>query len=181
MNNGSKLVQWGMAVLVMLLAIGVTYADEGLYVDAAVGRAKLDNRIDGVFLEDDTNTYRVGAGYDLGNNIALEGGYLFLGDIDANLSNDLAAGHTDGFVANGRFTMPLTDTLDASARVGLFFWDSDVELAGGAFGTEGEDLFYGVGLEFRATRNLTLTAQWDRFEFGDGEADALWAGLRVKF
>lgn len=181
MNTGSKLVQWVLAALIMVLAIGVTYAEEKLYIDAAVGRAQVDNAIDGVVLEDDSNAYRVGLGYDFGNNIAVEGGYLHLGDVEARVNGVPRDGQTDGVTANARFTLPLTDTLAASARVGMFFWDARIATPFGGFRNDGEDVFYGVGLDFAASRNLSITAQWDRFEFGDSSADALWAGLRFAF
>jgi len=181
MNRGSRVVYFLLAALLMLLTIGVTYAEEEFYVDAAIGRAQVDNQIAGVFLEDDSLAVRFGLGYEFASNIALEGAYVNLGDVEANVFGGVNDAQTDGLTLAARFTLPLTDTLSASARVGAFFWDAEVATPIGTFANTGEDLFYGLGLDFEASRNLTVTAQWDRFEFGDSDADALWAGLRFRF
>lgn len=181
MKKSSKLVHFGLAVLVMLVAVGVTYADDSLYVDGALGRAQVDNEIAGVFLEDDSVAVRFGVGYDFGNQIAVEAAYVNLGEVEENLLGGLNDARTDGVTVAARFTLPLGETLSASARVGAFFWDAELDTPAGDFVNEGEDVFYGVGLDFDVSRQLTFTAQWDRFEFGDSNADALWAGLRYRF
>ncbi|MFK7887436.1 MAG: outer membrane beta-barrel protein [Gammaproteobacteria bacterium] len=181
MNKGSRLVHFGLAVLVMLLTVGVTYADQGLYVDAAFGRANVDNEIAGIFLEDDSEALRFGLGYDLGNNISVEAGYVFLGEVEADVLGVANEGETDGGTLAARFELPLTDTLNASARIGGFFWEAELATPDGTFVNEGEDLFYGFGVDFKATDRLSLSGQWDRFEFGDSEADVIWAGLRYRF
>jgi len=182
MNKRSTLVHMGLAVLLMLLAVGVTYADDDtFYFDAALGRAEVDNQIAGVFLEDDSFAARFGVGYDLGNNIALEAAYVNLGEVTSDLFGGLNDARTDGLTLAARFTLPLGNSLRASARLGGFFWDAELDTPGGQFINEGEDLFYGVGLTFDASRRVSVTAHWDRFEFGDSDADALWAGLRFRF
>lgn len=181
MKKKSRLVHFGLAALVMLLTVGVAYADQGIYVDAAFGRADLDNEIAGVFLEDDSEAIRFGLGYDLGNNIALEASYVFLGEVEADVLGSANEGETDGGTIAARFELPLTDTVSASARIGGFFWEAELTTPDGVFVNEGEDLFYGFGVDFKATDRLSLSGQWDRFEFGDSEADVIWAGLRYSF
>lgn len=181
MNRGSKVVYFMLAALMILLTVGVTYADDGFYLEGAFGQARVDNQIAGVFLEDDSLATRFGAGLSVADNVALEAAYVNLGDAQADVFGGVNDAQTDGLTLAARFTLPLGDALGASARLGAFFWDAEVATPIGTFTNEGEDIFYGLGLDFRASRRLTISAQWDRFEFGDSDADALWAGMRFRF
>lgn len=181
-SGRTRAAKFVLAVAAVVAAIGATYADDqGLYIDASFGRAQLDNQIAGLFLEDDAAAIRFGLGYDLGNNIALEGSYVNLGEVESDILGPGNDGTTSGVVLGARFALPVTDTLSASARVGGFFWEADIDTPDGNFVNEGEDIVYGVGLDFAATDRLALTATWDRFEFGDSSADVIWAGLRFRF
>ncbi len=181
MSRPSRIVGWGLAILVALLTTGVVYAEQELYFDAAYGRAQVDDDTLDVAVADDTNAWRIGAGFDFGNNIAVEAGYLSLGDLEDSVDIGPFDGETDGFTVSARFQMPITQALSASARVGGFFWESRLAGPLATFRADGEDLYYGVSLDARLSRNLTLSGEWDRFEFGDSEADVLFAGLRYSF
>jgi len=180
-NRPSRILSWGLAILLALLTTGVVFAEQELYFDAAYGRAQVDDdRLD-IAVADDTDAWRVGAGFDFGNNIALEVGYLNLGDLEDVSEFGLLDGQTDGFTLSARFEMPLSETLSASARVGAFAWESELATPLATFRDKGEDLYYGVSLDFEITRNLVMSGEWDRFEFDSGEADVLFAGLRYRF
>ena len=148
MNKPSRIVSWGLALLVALLTTGVVYAEQEVYFDAAYGRAQLDDDSLGIAVADDTDAWRLGAGFDFGNHIAVEVGYLNLGD------------------------------LEEVADIG---WESELSTPSATFRSDGEDLYYGVSLDFDISRNLTFSGEWDRFEFDDGEADVIFAGLRYRF
>lgn len=181
-RNSIRAAQFGLAVLAIAAVVGATYAnDQGLYADAAFGRAQLDNEIDGLFLEDDAAAIRFGLGYDLGNNISLEASYVNLGEVESDILGPGNDGTTSGVVLGARFAVPISDTLNASARVGGFIWEAEIDTLNGEFVNEGEDLVYGFGLDFAVTDNLSLTGQWDRFEFDESTADVIWAGLRYQF
>ncbi|MEM6640601.1 MAG: outer membrane beta-barrel protein [Pseudomonadota bacterium] len=182
-KDRTRAARFVLAIAAGLLAVGATYADDdtGLFLDASFGRAQLDNEIAGLFLEDDAAALRFGLGYDFGNNIALEGTYVNLGEVESDILGPGNDGTTSGLVLAARFTLPVTETLSASARMGGFFWEAEIDTLDGEFVNEGEDIVYGVGLDFAATERLALTAAWDRFEFGDSDADVIWAGLRFRF
>ena len=181
MNKPSRIVSWGLALLVALLTTGVVYAEQEVYFDAAYGRAQVDDDSLGIAVADDTDAWRLGAGFDFGNHIAVEVGYLNLGDLEEVADIGNLAGETDGFTLSGRFEMPLAEYLTASARVGAFVWESELSTPSATFRSDGEDLYYGVSLDFDISRNLTFSGEWDRFEFDDGEADVIFAGLRYRF
>jgi OOP family OmpA-OmpF porin len=172
---------WGSAILLGLLAAGLVYAEDSVYVETAFGRAQVDESIPGVAVADDANAFRIGLGYDLDSNIAFEASWVSLGEVEAGSGSAFVAGETDGVTVNARFEFPLSETLVASARVGGFFWDSEFDTPAGRFARSGEDLYYGASLDFRASSRLTVSGAWDRFEFGDSSADVLWAGLRLRF
>ncbi len=181
MTKSSKFLVWTLSAMAALLATSAVFAEQELYFDAAYGRAQVDDDTLAAAIEDDTDAWRVGAGFDFGNNIALEVGYLSLGDLENDSDAGFVDGETDGYTFSGRFQVPLSQRLSASARVGAFVWDSKLDTPVGTFRNKGEDLYYGVSLDLDVTRNLSLSGEWDRFEFDDGEADVFFAGLRYRF
>ncbi|NNF16575.1 MAG: porin family protein [Gammaproteobacteria bacterium] len=181
MHGHSRIVIWGLSLIFLLLITGLVYADSGLYVDGAIGRTQLDTPIAGVALEDSATAVRANVGLDFGNNIAFEAGYLNLGEFEISSPFGRADASLDGATVAAVFRLPLTGNLAAMARGGLFIWQSEFSNYSATLATEGEDLFYGVGLQADISDRFSLTGEWDRFEFDDDTADALFFGFRLKF
>ena len=181
MKKPSRLVQFGLSFIAILLTAGVVYADQGVYFDASVGQVSVDNFPGNVSIDDEATAYKAGVGFDFGNNIAVEGSYLNWGDFDGVSINGDAKGELDGGTLSGLFKLPLTDNLLATARVGVFFWESQLSAPGFRQTTEGEDLFYGVGLKARVSDQLSFNGEWQRYEFDNEEADILFVGASFRF
>ncbi len=181
MQSSTKIAVWLLTGAALAAATVITYADHepepGLYLDAAYGQTSIKDADPGLGIAEDGDAFRVGLGYDLGNDIAVEAGYLRLGE----LGDDSLDVVTDGWTLSGRFTLPLSTSLSASARAGVFFWETDLPFGGTNFETSGEDALLGVGLQFNATRNLTLGLDWDRIGFDNGDVDILSFGAKFRF
>lgn len=206
------------AVIVLAAALPATPARaEGWYVGAAGGQADADYGssdlvsdlavrgwpISDASADDNDTAWKIYAGWQVTDRLALEGGYVDLGEvttqyralvppnqIDAILQDTLEV-HPylgDGWTAAGVVRLPLGGpALQLLGRIGVFAWEADIEVEAinGATGVvsgddDGADLFYGLGVEWQVQPRVGLTLEWERYKL-DQWVDVPLLGLRVIF
>lgn len=182
MTNPTRIVSFGLALIAVLLMTALVYADESVYVSAAIGSTSLDESTD-FPIDDDATAFRLGLGYSFGNDIALEANYVNLGEFTGNtgFNNNGISGEVDGLALSAVFTLPLTNSLSATARGGIMAWESEITTPAFRQKRDGDDVFYGLGLEASFTENFVITGEWQRYELDDSEADVLFIGARFTF
>lgn len=162
---------------------------EGFYADIGLGQATFDIRnTPGVSVDDTDTTYSVGAGYKFNDNIAIEGGYLKLGSISARGAIS-ASVETDGYYLGPVLSTQFADKFEAYVRAGVYFWNVDSKVTSPVTGTtnsDGNDLYYGIGAAYKATKNVSVGADWTRYNIdlsGSvlGDVDVLSARLKYSF
>ena len=104
-----------------------------------------------------------------------------LGEFDLPSIGDPAVAKLDGGTLSAVFRLPVSDNLSLSARGGIFMWESEVSDRFAVSVLEGEDLFYGIGMQADISDQFSLTGEWDRFEFDNESADALFFGFKFRF
>lgn len=164
-----------LAWLAMFQTCGVSAQDAGIYVSAAVGRADAPDRSQLGELtgstDNDNWSWNVGLGYRFNPNIALELGYLDLGELESDLTD--ATGITNAsahasFGANGA-TFALVGTFpmgrwEPYLKAGVLFSSTELEFAGsngsrpfaGRITNDNEDALYGAGVRFTITERLRV-------------------------
>lgn len=118
-------------------------------------------------------------GFNWGDYLGIEGGYINFGTV-----NDQVPGPSGGPINQGVETWgynlslvgryPLNDELDAIAKAGMIRWDSEstLETFPQPTKTDGDDILWGVGLEFRGTGRVHIRVEG---EFVDIDfADSWW-------
>lgn len=177
-------------------------SNEGPYLGAAIGHAKLDNSTLDWLEElgadtDNTDTaYKLFLGYQFNPNFAVETSYVNLGDytasaVGADIGADLKLGLEGfGFALVG--TLPIQGGLSVYGKLGMFLWDGDVHfnavIDGSAYrasaGEDGVDPFYGIGVEY-VVNQIMLRAEFERYDISDsGEdftVDLLSASIGYRF
>ena len=144
--------------------------------------------------DEDRTAFQFTLGYRYHHQLALELGYLDLGDVDVNLSatgtsNNLQAGLDEHYPASGkgwtlsnRFIWPLQHKLELSAEAGLFFWDGEINLSGADVRPDlegGTDWLLGLGVHYNVLPNITLGGVIRRIKLDDQHVDLL--GLEARF
>ena len=145
--------------------------------------------------DDSRTAWRVGVGYPLTSNWAVELARVDLGkvttrfsgtttDIDTFLTSasDIHPQTAKGWQLSGIYRRPVTEGSWFVARAGLFDWQSDYTLSSGSVSRKvsasGLNGSYGIGAEVDVHRYLRLGVNYDRYSV-DGEAIAVVsAGLR---
>ena len=193
-----------LAATVPTLATAQTVPPEaGAYVGAALGQSKAKDACDGLggvgFVgncDEKDDAWKVFGGYQFNRHWGLELGYTDLGESSAG-------GTVAGVPANASAeakgveltvvgTVPLGERFSLFGKVGAFRWDVDsratVGAATAAADDTGTNFTYGVGLSFHINRNVSIRAEWQRYnDVGDnastGRSDVnmISAGAVFKF
>ena len=164
------------AVASLVLAAPAMAADDGgVYVGAGVGSFGVDI---GGFGGDDVG-FKVFGGWMFNPYIGAEIEY-----IDGGTAEDGGAEiDTSGFNASLRGAYPVSEQFSVFAKVGMLFWDADVDL--GEFGSgsdDGEDVSWGIGAGFDFADNLGMTVEYQGFEIEDTDTvDMISASVVWKF
>ncbi|MFK8030438.1 MAG: porin family protein [Gammaproteobacteria bacterium] len=182
MTAPSKLVRFGFSILFLLVATGLVYADETIYVSASMGNTDLEESTD-FPIDDDAKAFRLGLGYGFNNDIAVEANYVNLGDFTGNtgLDNIGISGEVEGISLSAIFSLPVTDNWSVNVRGGIMEWESELTTPQFREKRDGNDLFYGLGLQANFSENFALTGEWQRYELEDSQADVLFVGARFSF
>ncbi len=165
---------------------------ERLYVDARYGVARTSvgasgleqdfaaqgNSADVTAVDGDRDGYGLALGMALTERLAVEIGYLELGDVELRFSSpstsiDLAQVHPesgDGFTAGLRYRYPLAAGFSAQARAGLFAWEGDYRTYRGAARVDDDaesevDFYWGIGAGYALSERLGVDVEYRRIEF----------------
>ena len=115
---------------------------DNLYLTASIGQSTMDmDDMTGFDVDDTDTTYSIGLGFDFNKYLAIEGGYIYLGEVSATASGGFAGtyqglpitatgtltatGESDGFYFGPQINVPATDALDFYIKAGYLAWDME--------------------------------------------------------
>ena len=157
------------------------YRDVASYIDSTVqpvtATTSASTRSEG---------WRVYGGYQFNKYLAAEGGYTNLNDMSARTGTLRTNTKSDAWTLAAVGTYPLTDKFSVHAKLGAAYVLSLTKAKDGAaltrrIGDDGYDPYYGVGVGYALLDNVSLRADWERFDRKDLNIDLLTAGMVVKF
>jgi opacity protein-like surface antigen len=186
-----------LAGVLSMASVVAQAADNGIYVGLGLGNAKVEEKdvLDDFDFDQDGLGYKVFIGVRPLDWLGFEADYVNFGDKDEDYSFDVAgetfdfnlklegygiAGYAVGFIPIG--------PVDIFGKVGLVSWDTKAKSDGVAGLPEtafnwqrdsGEDLAYGVGVQFRLL-SLGLRAEYEIFDI-DGLDDANFLSVGVSY
>ena len=161
-------------------------ADEGWYVGAAIGKAYVDETIDGSRLKADSTASRVFGGYGFHQNFAVEASYINLGTfhdtVDVEGTSVPVSAKVDGFAISLVATLPLSDRFSAQGRLGYYFHDGQSTVAGITENDPSDQIpFIGLGLSFDLNEALELNLTADYFDLEAAQPLVGSIGLTYRF
>jgi long-chain fatty acid transport protein len=130
--------------------------------------------------------WKVYTGYQFNTYLGIEGGYTNLNDMTAHTGSLRTNVKSDAWTLAAVGTYPLTAKVSVNAKLGAAYILSLTKAKDGAaltrrIGDDGYDPYYGVGISYAIFDNLSLRADWDRFDRKHLNIDLITAGLAVKF
>ena len=128
----------------------------GFFIGAHYGQYSSD----GEEFDDDNDFYDVIIGGLINPYIGVEGGYSDLGTIGGNV----ASADLYGYHIAGLLRMPIGKSFGIYAKGGQFFWKSEVEALGFAEDLDGDEPFYGVGVDFAFNQHVSMDVEYLRYK-----------------
>jgi hypothetical protein len=140
--------------------------------------------------------YQLSIGYQYHPQMAVEFGYLDLGDVSVDIAavgtpRNLQAALEDNYPVTGegwtlanRFFWPVQDQLKLSAELGLFWWDGEVNLTGADVNPDldgGVDPLLGLGVQYQWLPVVGVGAQFKRLWMEGQTVDLLGFDIRYHF
>lgn len=161
------------AALLLGSTAAVQAQSPGIYVGAAWGGYSINESN----LDANDDVFKTLIGFQFSPLFGLEGSWT-----DFNRVNNAG----DRFEADGRglsgvLSMPIGNTSSAFFKGGQFWWDSDAFLYGVADNSNGNDLFFGLGLKFGFNETLAFRLEAERYEVLNTHLNTYTAGFDFKF
>ncbi|WNK19722.1 outer membrane beta-barrel protein [Halomonas piscis] len=165
--------------------------DEGPYLGAGIGHAKMDNDILndldrwGASTDDSDTAYKLFAGYQFNPHFAVEAGYVDFGEFTASSRYANGTMKADGFTAALVGKLPIEGGFGVYGKLGMIAWDGERSSTLTAKESEdGTDPFYGAGLEY-VVDQIVMRAEFERYDISEGgedfETDLISASLGYRF
>jgi len=181
--NTTKVI--GALLLSMGLA-GNVAAENGFYAGASVGQSTVELCGDagalGLTACDDSDTgWKIFGGYDLSDNIAVEGAWADLGEMTASRPGRSGGIEVDGFILDAKGTLPLNEQFGVFAKLGFMMWDAEGTGALSGLDDDGTDFHYGIGVQYMFTEQFGIIGEWEAIDLDDDDVDLLSAGALMKF
>jgi OOP family OmpA-OmpF porin len=165
---------------------------EGFYLGGGVGDFssavdEIDNLDDvddvGIDFSDSDNATKIFAGWNFNRFFAVQGDFVDFGESSGAVTPSVnGTSDVQGFAPSIVGTLPV-GPLDLFARVGMMFYEVDLNLTGGRLVEEsGEDLVWSAGVGIDIRDKATLRLEYEEIDIAElDEADALWLTFAWKF
>ncbi len=178
------------------------------YLQASAGHSKADQKQSRLVEElpsgtitgfdDSDSSYGITLGYQLHPHVALEAGYLDLGEASSQISGASLTPEqyheivkavspvlVDGFTAAVRFTLWQNEQWDLEVPLGVMFWDSEIESRMGdallKTETDGTDLYLGVQLNYIASSHWKVGLGYQQLNLSPNDVNSWLVSLRYEF
>jgi len=158
----------------------------GFYVGAGAGLTTVDLCGDLIALgatscDDEDTGFKIFGGKRINQNLAVELGWVDLGEITATGPGGTARAEVDGIQVAAVGMLPVNPRFHVFGKVGLYLWDAKISGPGGSLSDDGTDLMFGFGASWNLAERLDLRGEWERFDVDGDDIDMLSVGLLYRF
>jgi OOP family OmpA-OmpF porin len=169
--------------------------DRGWYAGGSIGQSDVDESVAGGLITsgsvDGKDTgWKLYGGHMFNRNLGVELAYVDLGKTRYSgtfFGAPVIGGRVEvtGFNLAAIGAIPVSTAFSVFGKLGIFSWDAEAKdtTAGVPFSerSDGNDVFFGAGVSYSFTRNLSLRGEWERFQLDDVDADLLSVGFVYRF
>lgn len=193
MKNRARAVLAILGAASALAFSGPTLAqDTGFYAGFSLGQATADDTCTGisgpgVSCDDKDTAWKILGGYQFNRNLALEFGYIDLGEVSASGPGGSASIESSAFELVALGILPLADKFSVYGKVGLYRGETDATAPGISLSESNTDLTFGIGVRYDITRNLGIRGEWQKYqdvgggEIGEADVDVISVGIIWRF
>jgi uncharacterized repeat protein (TIGR01451 family) len=205
---------FGVAIVAIGLLVGTPAVHANSYVGISAGVSNANYTandlvtalpsytLNNVSVDDTDNGWKIYAGYEFTANIAVEVGYVDLGEVNsefgatiapANLQTllaDAAAIHPymiSGLTLAGVGSFDVTQTISVFGKIGVYDWDAEgnvKEIGSGQLAKideSGTDFMLGLGIKFDLYSQFSVRAEWERYNNDRNDMNFYSVGIEYRF
>lgn len=148
-------------------------------------------------LDDSDTALGLMLGYQFSLYLALEGGFVDVGELTADLASDGTGsiyapgnvafrGETDGMFLDVKGMIPLHEQLSIYGKLGIWNWSTDTALTdtSGSLGTkdsDGSDVLFGFGASFDIHSGFVMNADYTIYKLEDENVNVFSLGVQYGF
>lgn len=146
------------------------------YLFAQFGQSRFDVGEANVAIDDTDTTLGLGFGVELSPNLALEAAYHDFGELKIAQSGIDVSAFSGALIGQ----IPLGASLGAYGKLGFDVWEAESSTTS----SDGNDLFFGLGLSYELNNSAALRLEFNRHDFSgdngnsDVELDTITVGVR---
>ncbi len=174
-----------LAALIIGSLPAVAAAEGHWYFGGAIGTANIDEMVSGFRFDSASTSYRFYGGRQFNEYFGLEAGYLDLGNFNELV---LVGGNVvpvsadaDGFTFAAVGSIPAGEKFSLHATIGSFFWDGANAIALVNSNVSDANMFFGAGLNYSLTQNMSLRADAVRYELDGVNSSVYTVGFQIDF
>jgi OOP family OmpA-OmpF porin len=156
----------------------------GWYIGAGAGPVTAKETESG--LKGDDTAFKIFGGYEINEYMGLELSYIDAGKPEASVGSLYAQVDISALQAAIRPMLPLTKNFSVYAKAGLLRWDADVFIADSlynashSYSDDGNDFFWGGGLQFSAGRFM-IRAEYEKADIESFDYELISGSLSYRF
>jgi long-chain fatty acid transport protein len=167
---------------------------DGWYAGFGFGQSKYRDlaTTNAVSVNDHVEGWKVYTGYEFNKYLGVEGGYANLNDFTVKTATTSTKGTSDAWTLAAVGAYPLTDKFSVTGKLGAAYVLTKSMVKNGIIevvnngdavrsGDDSYRPYYGVGVKYALFDNLSLRADWERFDLDHSNVDLMTAGFAVKF
>jgi hypothetical protein len=181
-----------LGVLAVCMA-PLSYADSSFYLTAGAGTTRYETRCEGGACDRSDTGFRLAAGWEFADRWSVEGLWLDAGkfiasDVTPSGAPFHGTAEVSGFGATVGYALPLGESFDIGARVGVASMKADFKpgpapaIGGGKTTTQP---LYNLSARWHFAPAWSLRADWDgtfaRMNRFDGQVDVVTVGVQYNF
>lgn len=142
--------------------------------------------------------FKVFGGYQFNKYFGVEGGFVDFNDVKASSTvsgpgrSVYTTAENDAWTLAAVGTLPVTKRASVFAKLGASSWSSNLRsvttqtgaipyTASATKGSDGYDVFYGLGASYALLDSIDVRAEIERFKFDKLDIDLVTAGMALKF
>jgi opacity protein-like surface antigen len=182
----------------------------GIYLGFGVGQAKVNDwaQYSTTFVNesfvvsspvsDDKRSlgFKVFGGYQFNKYFGVEGGFVDFNDVKASSTitgparGVYTTAENDAWTLAAVGTLPVTKRVSVFAKLGASSWSSNLRsvatdvngvTTSATEGSNGYDVFYGLGASYALLDSIDVRAEIERYKFDNLDIDLMTAGMAFKF
>lgn len=172
-----------LATVVCLVVVAPSRAGN-FYIGGTIGQTSLEADSGGTRIDVDDTGLKGFLGYEFFKFFALEASYTDFGSFDDTIGTTVIDAQASAGSLYGVGIWPL-GRLRFYGKLGYARWDTEATIttppmAPELSDTDGTDLTYGIGVDFRVLRKLIIRLEYENYDFGDTQ-DVKFGSIGVEY